>query len=234
MNDLVTYQSGLPDTIENLAKFLLIAPEKAKALKAEIKAIGNLNLAQEVYQQKKEEQEFLCGLILDASVKLGEFTKAIPKAPPDRKSQQYQRDSADGLISTKAVQIAALGFTPKQVERFETLASNQDLVDHEKAAAREENRMPTRTNVLDLAKVRKDRYERDMAQIDEDGRVSKAFATAIYTVLKLPDATDVSGALLRNSKGDVSGDINNLTDAIDKLAVLKSLLQKGEHTNGNF
>ena len=60
-------------------------------------------------------------MILDASVRLGEMTKAIAKAPPDRKSEKYQTDSAVGLIKTKSETVQELGFSPKQVERFEIL-----------------------------------------------------------------------------------------------------------------
>lgn len=81
MNELATYQqSGLPDTIEDVAHVLLIAPEKATALRAEIRAIQKVGLAKEVYDQKREEQRRLCDMILDASVRLGEMAKAIPKA----------------------------------------------------------------------------------------------------------------------------------------------------------
>jgi len=234
VNDLVTYQQNLPSTIDDIAHFLLIAPEKATALRAEIRAIKRVGMAKEVYNQKLDEQRRLCDMILDASVKLGELTKEIPTVNSNQHIAKVQSDSGVALQKTKTERISDLGFTPKQVERFETLASNQDLVDHEKAAAREENRMPTRTNVLDLAKVRKDRYERDMAQIDEDGRVSKAFATAIYTVLKLPDAADIAGALVRNSKSDIQGDMTNISEAITKLAALKLHLQKGVCTNGSI
>lgn len=80
-----------------------------------------------------QEQRRLCDMILDASVRLGEMTKGIHKAPQDRKSQQYQNDTAVGLIQSKADTVKSLGFSPKQVQRFETLADNKDLVEQEKA-----------------------------------------------------------------------------------------------------
>ena len=59
----------------------------------------------------------------------------------------------------KTAAVQELGFSPKQVERFETLADNKDLVEREKAVAREEGRMPTRTNVIHMAKERKAREQ---------------------------------------------------------------------------
>ena len=172
MNELATYQGGLPDTIEDLAHFLLIAPEKATAMRAEIRAIQKVGLAKAVYDQKLEEQRRLCDMILDASVRLGEMTKAIAKAPPDRKSEKYQTDSAVGVIKTKSETVQELGFSPKQVQRFETLADNKDLVELEKAKAREEGRMPTRTNVIDMAQARKKMYDRDIERLEDSPTVS--------------------------------------------------------------
>ena len=40
------------------------------------------------------------------------------------------------------------------MSRFEKLASNKDLIEEEKELSREENRMPTRTNVLKRARER--------------------------------------------------------------------------------
>ena len=150
MNGLTTYQGGLPETAEDLAHFLLIAPEKAAAMRAEIRAIQKVGLAKAVYDQKLEEQRRLCDMILDASVRLGEMTKEIPKATAGRKPEI--RDSSVPNSEKKKIEaIEDLGFSKKQVQRFETLADNKDLVEQEKAKAREEGRMPTRTNVLNLA-----------------------------------------------------------------------------------
>ena len=57
MNNLeVCRNAGPPATIEDLTKFLLIAPEKAAALRAEIRAIKKAGLAAEVYEQKLQEK----------------------------------------------------------------------------------------------------------------------------------------------------------------------------------
>lgn len=230
--ELTTYQQNLPDTIEDIAHFLLIAPEKATVLRAEIRAIEKVGLAKAVYDQKLEEQRRLCDMILDASVRLGEMTKQIQTASGQR--NDLPSDSTVERLKPKSEAVRELGFTPKQVERFETLADNKDLVEQEKVTAREEGRMPTRTNVLDLAKARRDRYERDMAQIDEDGRISKDFSAAVHAVLKLQNGDNVANSLIRNSKGDVGGDIQNISDAITKLSIIKSILQKGGDCNGRF
>jgi len=99
MAELATYQSGLPDTIEDIAKFLLIAPEKAVALRAEIRAIKKANLAKEVYDQKIEENRVLQELILDASVRLGELTRKIPKATKAQGNQYTGKWKSDTVVN---------------------------------------------------------------------------------------------------------------------------------------
>ena len=230
MNDLATYQGGLPETAEDLAHFLLIAPEKAAAMRAEIRAIQKVGLAKAVYDQKLEEQRRLCDMILDASVRLGEMTKAIPKAPADRRSEKYQNDSAVGLVASKSDTIQGLGFTPKQVERFETLADNKDLVEQEKAQAREEGRMPTRTNVINLAQERKKRAELQREQVDRDFDNLKLFrkAVSITKILEVTDEVIDSVAAVDTRLNDTIQDLNDLIGAI--IEIRDKLIQKGaEH-----
>ena len=57
MDELIVKDSNLPSTIADLSKFILIGREKLISIKAEIKAINRLSLAQEVRDQKKEARE---------------------------------------------------------------------------------------------------------------------------------------------------------------------------------
>lgn len=236
MNELATYRGGLPDTIEDLAHFLLIAPEKAAAMRAEIRAIQKVGLAKAVYDQKLEEQRRLCDMILDASVRLGEMTKAIPAATNGGANQYRAKGTAVSQEQkTKAETVQELGFSPKQVQRFETLADNKDLVELEKVRAKEEGRMPTRTNVIDMAQARKKMYDRDMERIDTDGKYARAFVQAVHAPLMIADdLDDVAAAVWRNADGDVGADIRNIDLAVQALLTIKSKLVKGGTLYGSF
>ena len=231
MNELTTYQhSGLPDTIEDLSRFVLVGREKLTAVRAAIRAIDRVQLAQEVRNQKMEEARMLSEALLDAEVRLGEMTKVIPKADADRRSEKYQNDSAVGLIKTKSETIRELGFSPKQVERFETLAANKDLVEQVKREARENDDIPTRTQVLNLAKYRKQQQEQEDRQIGEDAQRHKAFIGMVYTVLKFVTDEDeldtLTDALLRSDCGVLADDIKDLDTAIGTLQAIKNMLIK--------
>lgn len=227
-NELTTYQPGaLPAAMEDLAHFLLIAPEKATAMRAEIRAIQKVGLAKAVYDQKLEEQRRLCDMILDASVRLGEMTKEIPKGPGGRPPETVF--SAEHSFQPKKEVIHELGFTQSQVQRFETLADNRDLVEQEKAQAREEGRMPTRTNVLNLAQERKKHLDRKKEQIDADANATRNLQAVIDIVSKLPDPVELVSAILRTADASPalpSLYLDMLGDAMAKLQTTKALLQK--------
>lgn len=165
MDELVVYRQTVElAPLEDVAKFMLIAPEKAKAQAAEIRAMKNLGVAQEVLAQKEEEQRMLNELILDAGARIGELIKTWPKAsggqPFQKKSTTDSVDSSRPI--TKKERGAEYGFTEQDMARYERLYNNKDLIEEEKTLAREEGRMPTRTNVLEKAK------EKEMAAVFSD------------------------------------------------------------------
>lgn len=234
MNELTQYQGGVPDTPQDLAKFILFGQQKLVSVRAEIKAIKDLKLAQEVEAQKMEEARMLSEALLDAQVLIGEMTRCIPHAPADRGNQYTGGKTTPLSVSQKPKKevIAELGFTPKQVERFEILANNKDLVEQVKQEARENDDIPTRSHVISLAQHRKKQQEAQYRQIDEDAEKHKAFVDMIYTVLDYigseTEFEDVTDAIVRSANGNVGTDIKNLEDALTILSAIKSkLITKG-------
>ena len=123
MNELSVLQNNLPDSIEDLSKFVLIGREKLKAVKAEISAIQKLGLAKEVYEQKKSEAQEIAETVTLAEMRTGELLKQIPKATTNHKKLEI--DSGVDFLKPqeeppkpKAEVIKDLGFTQKQAERF--------------------------------------------------------------------------------------------------------------------
>lgn len=251
MNELeICQKAGPPATVEELSRFLLIAPERVSAMQAEIRAIKKAGLAAEVYLQKVREQQRLCELVLDASVRMGDIAKSIAKASGgDRRSEVFKMDTAAHFENVgndtpkncqqqpkgKLKTFEDLGFSPKQVQRFETLADNVDLVELEKETARKEGRMPTRTNVIDMAKARKDRFDRDMEQIDSDAKIAKAFVHAVHAPLLISeDPAEIAAAIWRNASGNVQGDIADIDVAVTMLSAIKTNLLKGGNLYGSY
>lgn len=142
----------LPATLDDLAKFVLVGRDKLSMVRAGIRALDKLDVAEGVRQQKKEEAQMLAEALLDAEAKIGELLKQMPKAQGgDRKSENFKSNSAvtfDRQIETKESAAARLGFDKMQVSRFQILADNRELIEQVKAEARENDDLPTRTEVL--------------------------------------------------------------------------------------
>lgn len=63
--------------------------------------------------------------LLDAEVRLGDLLKQIPKVSGgDRRSNNFKKDTAVQFEKPKKEVIQDLGFSPKQAQRFETLANS--------------------------------------------------------------------------------------------------------------
>ena len=184
MNELTTQTVQLPDTLEDLSRFVLVGREKLTSVRAEIRAINKLELAEEVRKQKKEEALMLSEALLDAEVKLGDLLKQIPR----KTSNQYLEQDSGVVLNkegkTKLREIADLGFSPKQAQRYETLANNKDLVEQVKAEARENDDIPTRSRVLDLAKARKQKQQEEERSLNE---YSEYLASCKKYINKLED-----------------------------------------------
>ncbi|NBW36673.1 MAG: site-specific DNA-methyltransferase [Cytophagia bacterium] len=152
----------LPANIEELATFVLIGRDKLDIVRSQIKAMDKLELAEDVRLQKKEEAQMLAEALLDAEVRIGEILNAMPKAT---KGNQYTGKMVvdSGVHNQKPKLEAAqeLGFDAKQVQRFQTLAANKDLVEQIKQEARDADDLPTRTAVLQAAKARSFNEQRE-------------------------------------------------------------------------
>lgn len=137
----------LPTTMDELSKFVLVGREKLVAVRAEIRAIEKVGLAQEVREQKLREAQDISEAVLDAEVRIGELMRDVPKR------QGFASNICDSGVEnaeTKSAVIEKTGFTQKQAERFQTLASHPEIVAKAKAEARENDDVVSRTAVLNM------------------------------------------------------------------------------------
>lgn len=151
MDSLAVRESNLPTRIEDLTKFVLIGREKLVAVRAEIRAIDKVGLAEEVRKQKLEEAQDISEAVLDAEVKIGELMAKIPKQNTHNRAKNRHFTAATSKIEV----IEAAGFSKMQAHRFETLAKNPKLVEQAKAEARENDDIVSRSLVLEKVKQKK-------------------------------------------------------------------------------
>lgn len=161
-NEIQTVSMQLPDTLEDLSRFALVGREKLVAVRAEIRAIEKVGLAQEVRAQKLKEAQDIADAVLDAEVRIGELMAKVPKATSISGNQhtgKWKNDTAVDIPKPKSEVIREAGFTPKQVERFQTLAAHPEIVEQAKAEARENDDIVSRSSVL--RKIEEDRKPHD-------------------------------------------------------------------------
>ncbi|MCI9267309.1 hypothetical protein AALA83_11070 [Oscillospiraceae bacterium 44-5] len=238
MNQLATYQqSDLPVRPTDLAKFILIAPEKVKVMQAEIRAIQKAQLAKEVYDQKKAELDRLRELMLLAYQRMGEITREIPKDISFHGNQHSEVSSRmrEDTKSKKQV-IQDLGFSTSQVGRMEQLAAHPDIVEEVVAESRAGQteatqgevlrRIKEREKVIDLAEVRQDKFQADMDQIDRDYDNLNHFRKITCFVGGLYEITDEILDSVAAADDDLDRTIKSLEEAAQLLVIVKSKLQE--------
>jgi site-specific DNA-methyltransferase (adenine-specific) len=164
-NGVMRVESNLPSKIEDLAQFVLVGRDKLAMVRAGIKALDKLDVAEGVRQQKKEEAQMLAEALLDAEVKIGEILARMPKASGNQYTK-VQRDTAvpKQTYNTKEDAIKELGFEKKQAQRFQILAANKEIVEQIKQEARENDDLATRTAVLQVVKERDKKFKFEEAK----------------------------------------------------------------------
>lgn len=148
MTDLIVREDNLPASLEDLSKFVLIGRDKLQAVRAEINAMKNLNLAKEVHEQKLREGQEIGKLVLLAEARLGELFKLMPKATTNHKRQDLEIPPAGKFLNDESepeeeepppkpkLEVAAqMGFNKNQVAQFQTLANNPEIVNQTIAEA---------------------------------------------------------------------------------------------------
>ena len=233
MNELAAPNRQLPDTLPDLAAFVLVGREKLTAVRAEIRAIDRVQLAKDVRQQKQDEARMLSEALLDAEKRIGELTKAIPKGTNGGANQYGAKPtSLSNKQKSKTEVITDLGFTPKQVERFEILADNPDVVEQVKQEARDNDDIPTRTRVIDIVQQRKKEQSDKTAA---SSTLYKQFHNALFGILTL----DISKAnniadWIDDCKGiPVSDYISDIGRTIEKLENLRAAFMNYERRKSN-
>ena len=168
MNDVaIRAEYELPATIEDLSRFVLVGREKLVAVRAEIRAIDKVGLAQAVREQKLKEGQAVSEAVLDAEVRIGQLMREVPKGTNGGANQYRAKTTAESEErKPKAEVIREAGFTPKQVERFQQLAEHPEIVEAAKVEARENDDIVSRSLVLNMIRAQKKADQIEQARAD--------------------------------------------------------------------
>lgn len=228
MANIITVAENLPNNIQDLSKFILVGREKLVSVRAEIRAINKLNIAENVRQQKRDEAQMLSEALLDAEVRIGELLKQIPKA----QGNQYVNNATSQQCETAKPKLELakeLGFNKDHVNRFETLAANKDIVEKVKAEARENEDIPTRSRVLQLVKE-KNKPKEPEQEVNPDFayRATRSINEAIScaSILQVDEERLECWINSLKDEAECNFQLMMINDAIAHLQIIKAFLTK--------
>ena len=147
MNKLTVRDVNLPVELDDLQKYILVGRERLVAVRAEIRAINKLSIAENVRLQKLQEAQDIAEAVLDAEIKIGELISALPTAPGTRTDLE-PKDSAVHMSVSKREAIESAGMTVRTAQRYETLAAHPEAVQRAKDDARRTGEIVSRTAIL--------------------------------------------------------------------------------------
>jgi len=152
MNELTTVKVQLPDTLEDLSRFVLFTQERIKSMRAEIRAMNKLEFIKEIEEQKKQELQDLSEALIDAQVRIGELTKALPRASAYN-ARKTTSEYSDVVLKSETVK--NLGLERYQVNEYEQMASNPEAVRQAKDEARDTGRPVSHYGVMKIIEAGK-------------------------------------------------------------------------------
>lgn len=176
MNEIITTsQARLPDTIPDLAKFVLIGRDKLKAVRAEIHAIDKVGIARDVYRQKLEEAQEIAEVVTDAECRIGEL---LERTELDKGG----RPSVHKTSRPQSISLRGIGISKDQSSQFQLMAKHPESVAKAKEKAKEQGTVLSRNAVLKQiandvpAPSKKDRLKQAEAMVEatkpKDGKVA--------------------------------------------------------------
>lgn len=170
MNEIETYQAQLPDTIEDLTKFVLIGRAKLDAYKLKLQTVSKLTDAQTIRDQTMQDMQDVSIAIIAAEQRIGEIMLSIQKQSGG--VNQYNKGDFSGRVEKSKSEIAKeQGYSKDQVSEYQRLAQNPEIVQKVINEAVEKGDIVTRTQVIKEIRSAKEELKRQLAE--KDKRISE-------------------------------------------------------------
>lgn len=172
MDELSTTSVQLPDTLEDLSRFVLVNEERVQALRAEIRAIQKVSLAKEVYEQKLAEAQEIGQLTVEAAQKMGKLLLQIQK----QSGNQYKNASSnhDEKAKTKTEITSEMGMTKDQVSQYQQMALNPEAVKRAVDEAIKKGDVVSRSQVMkEIRSIKEQLTEKDRKIAELESRPRK-------------------------------------------------------------
>lgn len=170
MNDVINYQEQLPDTLEDLSRFVLVNEERVQALRAQIRAIKKVSLAKEVYEQKLAEAQEIGQITVEAAQKMGELLLTIQKSQGKRNDLETSSSMVEE-VKTKSEITSEMGMTKDQVSQYQQMAQNPEAVQAAIRKAIDNGDVVSRNQVMKEIRSAKEELKRQL--VEKDRKISE-------------------------------------------------------------
>lgn len=175
MDSIVTTSQQLPDTLEDLTKFVLVGKTKLTAYMAKLKTVNRLAAAQEIRNQTLEEAQDIATALIAAEQRIGEILLELPKSVGGRPSENSAPKGEE--FKPKGETITEMGYSRKESSDYQTMAKNPEVVQRVIADAMERGEVVTKTQVLREIQKEKEirkKLEESLQQSKEEVETLKA------------------------------------------------------------
>lgn len=150
--DIALKTQTLPDTVEDLHKFILVSREMLQAHMAKLRAIDKVNLARSAHDAALADAQNLGEVVLRAEAKLGEILKTMELSQGGRPAKT---GSPEGTSlqkakpkSSRGKKLKEMGISKKQSHHAQALATHPHAIDQAIEQAKQKEEVPTRAAVL--------------------------------------------------------------------------------------
>ena len=229
MDEITASTAQLPDTLEDLSRFVLVNEERVQALRAEIRAIKKVSLAKEVYEQKLAEAQEIGKVTVEAARKMGELLLQIEKqSGGDRKSEDFKiSGSVDFEKKNKMQVVSEIGITQRQSEQYQQMAQNPEAVQAAIDNAIERGDVVSRSQVMKEIRALKD-HIRELEEREPEVRVERP---ADYEQLKKKaKEADAWKADFEKEKRKRNQDLHEKLELKEEIRELKRATKEGLDT----
>lgn len=217
MNDIVKTDIHLPNTIEDLSKFVLVNEERVQALRAQIRAIKKVNLAKDVYEQKLAEAQEVGEIVVEAGRKMGELLLTIQKQSGKRTDMATSSEGANE-VKTKTEIISDMGMKKTVANEYQQMAQNPEAVQKAIEKAIENGDVVSRSQVMKEIRALKEELRKAKEQKPEIKEVIREVVPSDYREAKnKAKAYDAETRRLNKRLEDAYKERNYLQDRVAEL-----------------
>lgn len=161
MTELASQKRQMPDTFEDLSKFVLYSETRLKAAREQIRAIQRVNVAKDVYEQKLAEAQEIGEVAVEAAQKMGELLLQIQKQSG---ANNFSRDNEK--LKTKTEITAEMGISKDQVSQYQQMAQNPEAVKAAIQKAIDNGDVVSRSQVMKEIRAVKEEAKRKIEELE--------------------------------------------------------------------